>query len=258
MKCFKNIGILAIALFSFFYTEKIANLTLEKNEIYQEIKSEADNYLVSAVSATINGDYIIPGLNGKKVAIKDSYYNMKDLNTFNSYYLVFDTTYPKESLDFNKDKIITNGNAIKRSVAFVLEYNSNLIDYFKSHNYEASVLVNKENFSKKETLEQINNEVKDFSGLESLINKYSNNSHICYLNGNNDELCHKNGNYLVKSNKILNNTSFIEIKNNINSGDIYYVDKNMDVKNIQLIINNILYKDLDIVKLSTLISEERD
>ena len=50
---------------------------------------------------------------------------------------------------------------------------------------------------------------------------------------------------------------FNVIKNSIKSGDIYYVAKNTDVKNIQLIINSILYKDLDIVRISELISEER-
>ena len=37
---FRIIGILGIAAFSFFYTEKIANLTLDKNELYQSIKKE--------------------------------------------------------------------------------------------------------------------------------------------------------------------------------------------------------------------------
>ena len=48
-----------------------------------------------------------------------------------------------------------------------------------------------------------------------------------------------------------------DIKNNIESGDIYYVSKNTDTKNIQLIINSIIYKDLEIVEISELISEER-
>ena len=44
MKHFRNLGILAIAAFSFFYTEKIANLTLDKNELYQSIKEESSKY----------------------------------------------------------------------------------------------------------------------------------------------------------------------------------------------------------------------
>ena len=49
-----------------------------------------------------------------------------------------------------------------------------------------------------------------------------------------------------------------DIKNNINSGDIYYIDKSTDTKNIKILINSIIYKDLDIISLSKMLSEERD
>lgn len=38
-----------------------------------------------------------------------------------------------------------------------------------------------DNFNKNENLEQINNEVNKYKDLEALINKYSNNTHICYV-----------------------------------------------------------------------------
>lgn len=258
LKYFRNIGLCAIALFSFYYTEKIANLTLENNDIYKSIKSDSSSYEVAAVNAIVNGDYITPGLNGKKVNIKSSYYNMKDINAFNSYYLVFDTSYPEITLEDNKDKIITRGNKDKKSVAFVLEYNKDIIDFFKNNKYDASILVDINTFKKEETLEQINNEVAKFNNLETLINKYSKNGNVCYLNNNNENICRDNVKYLVKSEKVINNQTFIDIKNNIESGDIYYVSKNTDIKNIKLIINSILYKDLDIIRLSELLSEERD
>ena len=107
MKHFRNIGILAIAAFSFIYTEKIANLTLENSEIYQKIKSEEEEFNEAFVNAEITDKYITPGLNGKVVNIKNSFYNMKDLNAFNSYYLIFDTSYPEVTLENNKDKIVS-------------------------------------------------------------------------------------------------------------------------------------------------------
>ena len=102
---FRIIGILGIAAFSFFYTEKIANLTLDKNELYQSIKKEASNYNEEYINAFIEDDKIVPGLNGKNVNIKNSLYNMKDLNAFNSYYLIYDTSYPEVTLENNKDKL---------------------------------------------------------------------------------------------------------------------------------------------------------
>lgn len=258
MKYFRNIGLIALTLFSFFYTEKISNLTFENNEIYKDIKNNASSYEVAFVNATIDGDNITPGLYGKSVNLKNSFYNMKDLNVFNSYYLIFDTSYPEITIEDNKDKIIDRGNSLKRSVAFVLEYDENIIKYFKEKNIEASILVDINTFNKKEELEQINNDVDNYNNLDTLMNKYSNNTNICYINNVNENLCRKKKKYLVKSTKIINNSTFRDIKNNVESGDIYYVEKKMDSKSLNLIINSILYKDLDIVRLSELLSEERD
>ena len=188
MKHFRNIGILAIAAFSFIYTEKIANLTLENSEIYQKIKSEEEEFNEAFVNAEITDKYITPGLNGKVVNIKNSFYNMKDLNAFNSYYLIFDTSYPEVTLENNKDKIVNKGNRYKKSVSFILEYDKELINYFKENNIEASILVTMDNFNKNENLEQINNEVNKYKDLEALINKYSNNTHICYVTNKNEKI----------------------------------------------------------------------
>ena len=43
-KIIKLTGLIALIAFSFFYTEKIANLTLDKNELYQSIKEESSKY----------------------------------------------------------------------------------------------------------------------------------------------------------------------------------------------------------------------
>lgn len=244
-------------MFSFFYTEKIANYVLENNELYKQIAQEKDYYTVASVNAVIEGEYITPGLTGQVVDIKDSYYNMKDMEAFNSYYLMYDVTYPEVSLDNNVDKIINKGNPLKDSVSFILEYDKEMIDYFVNNNNDASVVVTIDNFDKSSKLEQLNGEVDEFKEIESLINKYTTNANICYINNNNLDVCKKNGKYLVQSEKVINNSNIIEIKNNITSGDIYYVSKNTDTKNIQLIINSIIYKDLDIVRISELIKEER-
>ena len=163
---FRIIGILGIAAFSFFYTEKIANLTLDKNELYQSIKKEASNYNEEYINAFIEDDKIVPGLNGKNVNIKNSFYNMKDLNAFNSYYLIYDTSYPEVTLENNKDKIVERGNQNKNSVAIILEYNKDTIKYFKDNNIDASILVDLDTFNKNESLEQINNEVNKYKDLE--------------------------------------------------------------------------------------------
>ena len=230
---------------------------LESNELYKQIEAEKDTYEITSVNAIIEGDYIIPGLNGQVVDVKDSYYNMKDMEIFNSYYLMYDITFPDISLNSNVDKIITKGNPLKSSVAFILEYDSEIVVFFANSNIAASVIVTMDNFTQDSKLEQLNGEVNGFNDLDSLLNKYTDNPNVCYVTDNNLDICKKNSKYLVNTEKILNNSTVIDIKNNIESGDIYYVSKNTDTKNIQLIINSIIYKDLEIVEISELISEER-
>ena len=244
-------------MFSFFYTEKIASYMLESNELYKQIEAEKDTYEIASVNAIIEGDYIIPGLNGQVVDVKDSYYNMKDMEIFNSYYLMYDITFPDISLNSNVDKIITKGNPLKSSVAFILEYDFEIAEFFANSNIAASVIVTMDNFTQDSKLEQLNGEVNGFNDLDSLLNKYTDNPNVCYVTDNNLDICKKNSKYLVNTEKIINNSTVIDIKNNIESGDIYYVSKNTDTKNIQLIINSIIYKDLEIVEISELISEER-
>lgn len=258
MKKIQILLISIITLFSFFYTEKISNLTLEKNEIYQEIKKQSSKYEEKAVNAIVNNNEIIPGLNGKKVNIKESFYNMIDLKTFNSYYLLYKDSYPEVSLENNKDKIITQGNPEKKSVSFITNSNNKIIEYFKNNNIMISILTDIDTFDKNSNYEQINNEITKFNKLESIINKYTKNTNICYVNDNNINLCKTHNKYLVKTNKILNNQTFLEIKNNIKSGDIYYIDSTIETKNIRILINSIMYKDLNIVSLSKLLSEEKN
>ena len=144
MKTFRNIGLLAIVAFSFFYTEKIANLVLENNELYKTIDDVKEDYTVASIDAEVYGDYIIPGLNGLEVNVKDSYFNMKGLNAFNEYYLLYDCIYPSVSLSDNKDKIITQGNSKKQSVSFILEYDKNIIlkfmEYLKVKGYKYTII----------------------------------------------------------------------------------------------------------------------
>jgi hypothetical protein len=246
-------------IFSFIYTEHIADLTLKNNKMYQSIEANKDAYEIMPVNATIDKENIIPGLNGQTVNTKNSYFNMKDLKVFNSFYLIYDQTTPEISLENNKDKIISQGNPYKNSVAFVLEYDPAIIKIFESYNITASILVNIDTFDKNEkNFEQLNNETTKFNNLETILNKYNSNTHICYINNNNQTLCQKNKNYLVKTTKVLNKSNIIDIKNNITSGDIYYIPKNTDELTIRLIINSIMYKDIDIISLSKLISEERN
>ena len=256
MKFFKYLGVGAIMLFSFYYTDKIANFVLEKNTLYQEINNVKDNFKTKSVSAIIDNNYIIPGLNGSEVAVKDSYYNMKSLDAFNEYYLVFNETFPEISLENNKDKIIKKGNSQKRNVAFIMENDEALKEFFAENNLKANILVTLEDYSQKNNFEPINNDFKNYEKIESLLNNASLNKNLCVVNNNIIDICRKKEKYLIEP-SILNNTTFLNIKNNLSSGDIFLVKKGTNLANLKMLIKDINFQDLKIVYLSELISESK-
>ena len=61
----KSIGLLALIVFSFFYTDKVMNVVNNQDEIMIKLKSIEDNYKIEAIDATISDDTIVPGINGR-------------------------------------------------------------------------------------------------------------------------------------------------------------------------------------------------
>lgn len=108
-KYYQFLGLAIIMVFSFYYTEKIALIVLNKNPLMQSIHEEKENYEEEFVNAFIEGDYIIPGINGLEVNTRESFYNMQELDMFNEYYLVFDQVKPEISLQENKIKLFIKG-----------------------------------------------------------------------------------------------------------------------------------------------------
>lgn len=252
---FKYIGISSILVFSFYYTQKINDVLITNSELFNEIKMESQNYKSDYVNAIIDGDYIIPGINGLEVNVFDSYYNMKDINVFSEMYLEYDEAIPAISIQDNRDKIINKGNSKKNSVSLIIKDNEDVINYLKGLSIEFSRLVDYETYDSKETYEQINNETKNYKKLER---KLKNQVDICVINNTNKELCRNNNKFLVKETLTLNNHNISSVKNEIDSGSIIYIDDNVNVVDFKILLRQIYYKDLGIVKLSKLINEERD
>ena len=63
------LGVLVLACFSFYYTDKAVDIVKRNDPIMQTILKESDNYYIDPVSAIISGDEITVGINGKQVNI---------------------------------------------------------------------------------------------------------------------------------------------------------------------------------------------
>ena len=253
---YKYFGIVAIMLFSFYYTEKIALLMRKKDPIYESIEVIKEESNIDYVNAIIKDDNIIPGMNGLKVNTEKSFQKMKSFGAFNKYYLIFDQVKPEISLEDHKDKMITNGNSKKRMVSFILEENENIAKYLKENNIEASLLITKDTFKRDNYFEQINADNKNFKSTEELLNSINQNKNICILNNYNEQLCKKNQKYLVKPILELNEFNVASIKTKIESGTIIYIKKGAKLDDVKILIDQIKYKGLNIKKLSELILED--
>jgi len=104
-KYYKMFGIALIMAFSFYYTEQISLIVLNKSPLMITINEEKEKYSIKSVNALIDGNYIIPGVNGIEVNARDSYYRMQELEIFDKYYLSFDQVKPNISLEDNKDNL---------------------------------------------------------------------------------------------------------------------------------------------------------
>lgn len=255
---FKYIGISSILLFSFYYTEKMSNIVINNSDLVGMINDNSKYYNVKAVSAEIDGNYIIPGLNGSNVNVLKSYNNMKMLDTFNSYYLVYDKVLPEISLENNKSKIIKNGNINKNAVSLIIKDNLEILEYSKEKNINITRLIDINSYNKKATYEQINNDIDNFDNVEKLLNNNNINKNICYISNEVKDVCLDKEKYLVEATVKLNNYNLSNIKDNIKSGYIIYVNDNVSLTDYKILVRQIYYQDLNIISLSKLITEERD
>ena len=255
-KYYQYLGLALIMVFSFYYTEKIALIVLNKNPLMQEINQVKGDYEEDFVNATIEGDYIIPGINGLAVNTRESFYGMQELEAFNHYYLVFDQVKPDVSLEDNKDKIIHRGNAKLKKVSILFRNESVISDYFKELSYKASLLVDLETYQKNSYFEQINNEVDGFDSLENNLNLNKENKNICVVHDKNFDICLKKKKYLVEPTLTLNGTNYIDVKNHLDSGSIILIDESATLSDVKLLLKEIKYKNYQLVYLSEIVSEE--
>ena len=255
-KYYQYFGLALIMVFSFYYTEKIALIVLDKNPLMEEIHTFCEDYEVDSVDAVIQGDYIIPGINGLEVNARESFYGMQELNVFNEYYLVYDQVTPEVSIEDHKDKIIKQGNAKLKQVSLILSSENDISEYLKNNQYKADLLANLENYNRNSYFEVINNETDAFDSLENTLNLNKENKHICVLGDGNYEVCLKNKNYLVEPTLKLSATNYIDVKNHLNSGCIILICDNAKLEDVKLLLKEIKYKGYDVVYLSELISEE--
>ena len=276
-KYFQIVGILTLACFSFIFTEKTSVILRDNDELMKTIKEKQEEYKIESVNANINGDTITPGINGKQVNNSKSYNNMKRLGEFNENLLIYDLILPEISLTKTYDKYIVGGNPNKNMVSIIFKVNDKIDELLKTidNEYNYNFLIDgKWLESNEEILKDIsstNNIINgsyggnyldsSYNWINSVINRYSNQENsYCYQEEKREEylkICALHKSYTIIPSLKVSNNPLIEIKNNLNSGDIIVLDINdKNLSEIPLITKYINSKGYKIVNLDELLSED--
>lgn len=221
----------------------------------QQIKNESNNMYEQPVNSEIIDDiYIIPGLNGRKVNIDSSYFNMHKDNIYDSEKYVFNFIKPEVSLEDNKDKIIIRGNKRNNVISLIFESFNNTSKYMKQNSYEVNVLISDEKYDLYYELINNSNNKETYNNIDSFLDKHHINKNICILkNDKVPSLC--TNKYLVKPSLTINHSNINTTKNKISSGEIILIKDSTTIEDINLILKEIKYHELSIKYLSSLIKE---
>jgi len=275
------LGVLVLACFSFYYTDRAVDIVKRNDPIMQTILKEKDNYYIDPVSAIINGDEITVGINGKQVNIEESYQNMKKIDEYNESMLVFDEVMPDISLFNDYDKYVVGGNSLKNQVSLVFKVkNSYYVDKLNNILLDKNILatffmdgsVVEDNMDT--VLELVSNGyqienlgydgeyvIENFAWTNNMISSLTNeDTKFCYTDYKNTEiidLCSNHKMYTVKPTISINSYPFTTVKNKLESGSIISFNLNeQTLKELPTIISYIKQKGYDIVTLNELISEK--
>ena len=221
-KAIKVFGILTLMIFSFYYTEKVALYAQDNTALKKEILTFKENNKVPSVNAKIDGDYIVPGLDGLEINVNKSYDNMKLRNVFNENELVYNVIHPNISINKYPDKIIISGNLYKKAVSIIINDNAlETISYFN------------------------NNNIKYY--------KLDRNEFCILIDNNCSNILRK-----VKPSIILNNNNFLRNIDLIKNGDIVYIEEELLEKYLYVLIKQINYTNLQILDLNDHLSENNN
>ena len=251
-KIFQMIGLISLTCFSFFITEKTAIVINNMDEIMTKINENKDEYKMSPIDATIDGNTITPGIRGREVNISKSYKNMKKNGYYSDKLYIYDYIVPNISINDNLDKYIVQGNSEKRmvSLVFLVKSGDNIdkvLNIIDNYNVKATFFVEFDWFKENNNL--VDKMVKSFHTVSPLFYDYSdpnfewmdtvlrkvNNQSVnfCYNTNNsssNLEQCKLKKSFTVKPIKISDNTPLVDIKDKLNSGSILSLSVNSEVK----------------------------
>ena len=277
-KIIYRLSIILLSIFSFYYTNKTIEFLKDKDPIMQEIKNTKDKYTIKYLNATIIGNNIISGKNGKTINYTESYNKMKKYGTYNETLTVLKETTPKISINNNYDKYIVGGNKENKNISLVFTINkdtdpTNIISILNNKQVPGTFFIDgtfiennidiiKSMRNHELELLSYDNKYKSSyfkTSLYYLENLSQNKCKYCYTRYDNDKLlklCSNNNLHTIKPTLCLNNNIYTNIKNNLSNSIIISIEINKYTeKELSTSIDYIRGKGYKLVTLDKLINE---
>ena len=271
MKIIKIIGLFCLFCITFFYTEKVINVTLNQDEIMVKIKEYSQSNNTNPTNAIINEDTIIPGSVGKYIDNEASYKAMKKIGYFEPSLIVYKNIYPEISIYNNYSKYLIKGNIKNKNISLIYILNNtntidNILNITDKYNVKINFFIDSSFLNNNiNVIDKIkNNEIYNYGNngtytkdnliiTNNIINNKANNKAIYCLFINRDETSLNNcANTKMFSLLINKNDNYQNIKNNLDNGHIFFINNTKELPNI---IEYIISKGYNIVPLSELITE---
>ena len=274
--------VIALVLFSFYYTEKAIVLLESNDPIMKEIKDKGSTLEEDALNAKIDGDYLIPGYNGLVIDLEESFTKMKGYGSYNDALLVFEEVKPTISIDDYYDKYISSGNGMSTSIALVPtvddnSYVGNVLNVLKDMDTVGTFFIDgkfTDNNSSFVTLAVSNsNEVEVLSydksydellfkaSIDKIKTLTSTTPKYCYATYDNEEvlnLCSKLSMHTIIPTIRLDDNIYSNLKGNLRSGSIISIKlTESNIKELKVLINYIKQRGFTLVTLDTLLNEAR-
>ena len=271
MKFIKLLGLICLICFTFFYTEKIIDVSTSQDEIMIQLKEIESNYKIEPINATIQNDTIIPGNVGKYLDIENSYKQMKKIGYFEESLISYKKIYPEISIYNNYDKYIISGNKSSKKVSLIYILNNkktldNILNIIKNKNIPISFFIDSSFLNNNiniltilqnyETYNYGNNGIYTQDNLiitnNIINNKTSSNSIFCLFLTKNKESLSNCANTKMSSIIPSITGNYNNIKNNIENGSIILINNTQELSNI---IDHIKSKGYIISPLKDIIKE---
>ena len=274
--------VIALVLFSFYYTEKAIVLLESNDPIMKEIKDKGSTLEEDALNAKIDGDYLIPGYNGLVIDLEESFTKMKGYGSYNDALLVFEEVKPTISIDDYYDKYISSGNGMSTSIALVYtvddnSYVGNVLNVLKEMDVVGTFFVdgkftdNNTSFVSQAVVNSNEVEVLSYDNaydellFKASIDKIkmltSTTPKYCYATYDNEEvlnLCSKLSMHTIIPTIRLDDNIYSNLKGNLRSGSIISIKlTESNIKELKVLINYIKQRGFTLVTLDTLLNEAR-